>query len=73
MTRSQILAQPEVPANRRTVKALRNADTARLLWFANDTFKRFDDIAQERLEIRRIIRRLNRRHRRMCGLSLKGA
>jgi hypothetical protein len=38
-----------------------------------DTLRRFEEIADEREEIRRLVRRLNRRHRRMCGQSLKGA
>lgn len=70
--RSQILRQLDVPSNRRAVRALKQLDIAKAMWHAGYTLERFADIEKERSEIRRIVRRYNRRFRRMSGQSLKG-
>lgn len=67
-SRTQILSNgPKV--NRRAL----STNLAKAAWHHDYSLTRFEDIPTERAEIRKLIRRLNRRHLRMCGLSLKGA
>lgn len=69
MARSQILATPPTVPN----KVLRTDWSFTRRWhYVNRTTERWMQIETERDDIRRIVRRYNRRFRRMSGQSLKG-
>jgi hypothetical protein len=71
MKRSEILSQgPRVRHD--SIKADIRGDCAKAQWYDLHSIDRFKDIERERAEIRRIVRRYNRRFRRMSGQSLKG-
>lgn len=67
-TRTEILSAPPVAGRRIT-----NAAGARLAWYRDNLVRRWDAIEDERAEIRRIVRRYNRRFRRQSGQGLKNA
>lgn len=67
--RSEILAQPPVEQRRTmTVEERLRAD-----WYRHDTFRRWNDIQREREKIRMIVRRYNRRFKRMSGQGFENA